>query len=55
MSLDKYADQDIDFADAALVWLANRMGERSILTVDTTDFSIYRLKGSKRFEVISWY
>ncbi|MFO1428580.1 MAG: PIN domain-containing protein [Candidatus Competibacteraceae bacterium] len=53
--IDKYADQDIDFADAALVWLANRIGEKSILTVDTTDFSIYRLKGSKRFEIVLWY
>lgn len=53
--IDKYADQDIDFADAVLVWLANRLGEQSILTVDTTDFAIYRLKGNKRFEMIPWY
>lgn len=53
--IDKYADQDIDFADAALVWLANRTGEREILTVDEKDFSIYRLKGNKKFSLISWY
>jgi predicted nucleic acid-binding protein len=53
--IDKYADQDIDFADAALVWLANRVGERVILTVDETDFSIYRLKGNRRFDVVPWY
>jgi predicted nucleic acid-binding protein len=53
--IDKYADQDIDFADAALVWLANRIGERVILTVDETDFSIYRLNGNRRFDVVPWY
>ncbi len=30
----KYADRKIDFADAALVWLANHTGMRDILTVD---------------------
>lgn len=53
--IEKYADQDIDFADATLVWLANQTGDKKILTVDKTDFSIYRLKGNRRFEVISWY
>ena len=53
--IDKYADQDIDFADAALVWLANETGERRILTVDETDFSIYRLKGNRSFDMTRWY
>lgn len=53
--INKYADQEIDFADAALVWLANEIKDRGILTVDETDFSIYRLKGNKRFELIKWY
>jgi len=43
--IQKYADQDIDFADAALVWLAAQTGQRSILTVDEADFQVYRLKG----------
>lgn len=51
----KYADQDIDFADAALVWIANETGARRILTADRTDFEIFRLKGGKRFELIEWY
>lgn len=50
----KYADRDIDFADAALIWFAGVSGCRSILTVDERDFSVYRLKGNKRFEVIGW-
>ena len=53
--IQKYADQDIDFADAALVWLANQMGQRSILTVDENDFQVYRLKGGQQFELIRWY
>jgi predicted nucleic acid-binding protein len=52
--IDKYADRDIDFADAALVWLADQSGCRSILTVDLRDFGVYRLKGGKRFEVVKW-
>lgn len=50
----KYANRDIDFADAALVWLAEQSGLRRILTTDRTDFEVYRLKGNKRFQLISW-
>ena len=50
----KYADRDIDFADAALIWFAGVSGCRSILTVDERDFSVYRLKGNKRFEITDW-
>lgn len=53
--IQKYADQDIDFTDAALVWLANQTKQRSILTVDESDFLIYRLKGGYAFELIKWY
>jgi predicted nucleic acid-binding protein len=51
----KYADRNIDFADAALVWLANHTGIRDILTVDEADFSLYRLKGGKRFALVKWF
>lgn len=53
-SIDKYADRDIDFADAALIWFAGASGCRSMLTVDERDFGVYRLKGNKRFEVLPW-
>ena len=52
--IGKYSDHDVDFADAALVWLAGESGLRGILTVDDRDFSVYRLKGGKRFDVIQW-
>ena len=51
----KYADRNIDVADAALVWLANHTGMRDILTVDEADFSVYRLKGGKRFALVKWF
>ena len=53
-TIEKFADQDIDFTDAALVWLAEESGLRRILTVDRSDFSLFRLKGGKRFEVLDW-
>jgi predicted nucleic acid-binding protein len=55
LTLRKYADRDIDFADTALIWVANETGARRILTVDRSDFEIYRLKGSHRFDVVDWY
>ena len=51
----KYGDQDIDLADAALVWLASRTSQRSILTVDTNAFQIYRLANGHPLELVRWY
>ena len=51
----KYADRDIDFADAAIVWLAENTGCRSILTVDVGDFSAFRLAKGRRFELVKWF
>jgi predicted nucleic acid-binding protein len=53
--LEKYADLEIDLADAALIWLAELVAEYRILTVDERDFSSFRLKGRKRFELLRWY
>jgi predicted nucleic acid-binding protein len=55
LTLRKYADQNLDFTDAALVWLANETGAAQILTVDKSDFGMLRLKGSKRFDLIDWF
>lgn len=48
---DKYADQDPDWADMALVWLAEGTGIARIATFDVADFCVYRIKGRKRFEL----
>jgi predicted nucleic acid-binding protein len=50
----KYADHDIDFADAALIWFARTNNQRRILTVDEKDFAVYRIKGAKRFDIVPW-
>jgi predicted nucleic acid-binding protein len=51
----KYTDRDIDFTDAALVWLAENTGCRAILTVDMRDFNVFRLARGRRFELVSWF
>ena len=47
----KYADQDPDWADLALVWVAESTGIARIATLDVADFSVYRINGRKRFEL----
>ena len=53
-TIGKYSDREVDFADASLVWLAERSGLRQILTVDVSDFSTFRLSSGKRFELVDW-
>jgi uncharacterized protein len=52
--LRKYADLEPDLADIALVWLAEKCGIRSILTVDTNNFSTYRIHGKTKFDLVPW-
>jgi uncharacterized protein len=47
--LRKYEDLDPDWADATLVWLAEELGVQRIATVDSRDFSTYRVHGRTRF------
>lgn len=44
----RYRDTPMDFADASLLWLADRLGTRSVLTIDERGFGAYRLAGGKR-------
>ena len=50
--MSKYADHPMDLADAALVRVAEREGIRKIFTVDRDDFSVYRLHGRLRPNII---
>ena len=50
--MQKYADRGMDFADAALVRVAERERITTVFTVDRTDFAVYRLYGRRRFRVI---
>jgi predicted nucleic acid-binding protein len=50
--MDKYNDRPMDFADASLVALAERLSLTKIFTVDRSDFSTYRLSGKKPFTIL---
>lgn len=47
----KYADLPMDFADACLVLLGEKLNISSVATIDR-DFDIYRLKGKKQFTTL---
>ena len=48
---EKYRDLPMDFADSCLVLLAEKLDINTIATIDR-DFSIYRIKGRKKFKII---
>jgi predicted nucleic acid-binding protein len=48
----KYRDLPMDFADAALVRVAEREGIRTIFTIDRKDFALYRPSHLRRFELV---
>lgn len=50
--MKKYHDCPMDFGDATLVVLANRLQTRQIFTLDERDFTIYRTLQGKSFERI---
>lgn len=51
---EKYQDQSPDYADMALIWLAESTDIASILTLDIQDFSRYRIRGRKYFSLLEW-
>jgi predicted nucleic acid-binding protein len=50
--MSQYRDRPMDFADATLVYLAERESLSAILTVDRADFSTYRFGRRKRFQIL---
>ncbi|MCI5120923.1 MAG: PIN domain-containing protein [Candidatus Electrothrix sp. AUS4] len=50
--LDKYADSQLDFVDATLVALAERLNITRVLTLDRRDFSIIRPAHCSYFEIL---
>lgn len=48
----RYADRDIDFADATLVWLAGTINTLDVMTIDRRDFQVYRSPGGKPFTLV---
>jgi predicted nucleic acid-binding protein len=51
----KYEDLAPDYADLALIDLAERTELNKILTLDVQDFSLYRIRGRKHFALVSWF
>ncbi len=50
--LAQYADARLDFADATIIALAERLGITHILTFDRRDFSIVRPRHCEFFELL---
>lgn len=50
--MKKYADTPMDFADATLVALGERLGLAEILTLDRRGFSTYRTSAGKKFRLV---
>jgi uncharacterized protein len=50
--MKKYLDLPMDFADATLVAVAERLNCKRIFTIDARDFHAYRYKDNLAFDVI---
>lgn len=50
--LDQYRDQNIDFADAAIVAMAERLKAQRILTLDRRHFNLMRPHHCIAFEIL---
>ena len=50
--LRKYNDANIDFVDACIVAMAERLNVTKILTVDRRHFSVFKPKHCKSFEIL---
>jgi predicted nucleic acid-binding protein len=50
--MERYSDHPMDFADATLVHVANRLSLATILTIDHGDFQTYRRRGNQRFRIV---
>jgi hypothetical protein len=48
----KYHDRPMDFADASLVQVADRLGLTEIFTLDRRDFAVYRLSKNRAFRIL---
>ena len=46
--MEKYQDRPMDFADATLVFAAEREGIKHVVSIDS-DFDIYRISGKQKF------
>ncbi len=52
LALEKYSDQAIDLADAALLHLANREGVGTVFTLDRRHFSVFRRESGQPLKLL---
>jgi predicted nucleic acid-binding protein len=50
--IERYADRDMDFADATLVWLAELINTLDVMTIDRRDFLTYRSRRGAAFNLV---
>lgn len=50
--LHKYRDLPMDYADATLVVLAEELDTRRVFTTDRRDFTVYRIRGRRKFDIL---
>ncbi len=50
--IERYADRDMDFADATLVWLADLINTLDVMTIDRRDFLTYRSRRGAAFNLV---
>ena len=50
--IERYSDQEIGLADASLVVLAGRRGDRDILTLDRRQFSALKRPNGRPFRIV---
>jgi predicted nucleic acid-binding protein len=48
----RYVGLPCDYADASLIALAEQVSGSGIATIDQRDFSVYRLRGRRRFRIL---
>ena len=52
---ERYAFLETQFADAALMYIAEREGVDTAFTLDRRDFSVYRTTNGRALEIIPGY
>jgi predicted nucleic acid-binding protein len=50
--IERYANREMDFADATLVWLADLLNTLDMMTIDRRDFLAYRSRRGAAFNLV---
>jgi predicted nucleic acid-binding protein len=51
--LNKYADREMDLADACIVRMTELMRDCQVITLDRSDFTVYRRNGREMIPIIA--